>query len=198
MSQKKATENKPAISRKAAVSILVTILVPVIFLFVLLIVFKLIWVVPFLLLIIIIIAGIANKKRPDFFRALRKPKNAPGSTIGTKPYTGFKPSSSVRRSYMMLVSINHGANQQITINSSPFVIGHASTSDFCISDSYVSNRHLVIEYVPEKKLCYATDVSLNGSYLNSVRMQNNVRRPLHHGDTLQIAGLMYRVEYVHF
>lgn len=185
-----------SISRKAAVSILITILAPIIFLFILMIVFKLFWAIPFVTLIIIVTSGIVNKKRPDFFAALRKPKKADQSMVNLS--SGYKAPSSVRRSYMMLVSISHVAQQHITVNSSPFVIGRAPTSDFCISDSYVSNRHLVIEYVAEKKLCYATDVSSNGSYLNSVRMQNNVRRPLYHGDTLQIAGMMYRVEYVHF
>ena len=99
---------------------------------------------------------------------------------------------------MMLVGITNGLGQQITVNGSPFVIGRAPESDFCIADEYVSSRHLVIDYAAEENRCYATDVSSNGTYLNSVRMQNNVRRPLYQGDTLQIAGLLYRVEYVHF
>ena len=148
------------------------VLIPVLFIVVLLIAFKLYWLLPFLLLLLIIAAGITNRLQPTFFAA--------------------------RRSYMMLVSLSHGSSQQITINASPFVIGRAPESDFCISDNYVSNRHLVIEFVDEENRCYATDVSTNGSYLNSVRMQNNVRRPLCQGDTLQIAGLLFRVEYVHF
>lgn len=195
--RKDKDENKSRpIGRKIAVSILITVLIPAIFVFVLLFLFKLFWVIPFYLLAIIIAAGIVNRKRPEFFRALRKPKKP--SLLDLPKPAEFSHSSAKRRAYMMLVSISNAANQQITINSSPFVIGRASTSDFCIADGYVSSRHLVIEFNPESKLCYATDVSTNGSYLNSVRMQNNVRRPLHHGDTLQIAGLMFRVEYVHF
>lgn len=195
MSHKEEKKIEP-FDRKVALSILISVLVPLVFLVVLLIVFKLVWVIPFLALAMILVAGIVKRKRPDFFTALRKPKKA--SLLDINLPTDFKPPSSARRSYMMLVSISHAASQQITINSSPFVIGRAPSSNFCISDNYVSNRHLVIEYVPEEKLCYATDVSSNGSYLNSVRMQNNIRRPLHQGDTLQIAGLMFRVEYVHF
>jgi len=182
-------------SRKVALSILVMILVPLAFAVVLLIAFKQFWALPFLALAAVIAAGITNRLRPDFFAALRKPKPEE-MPITVDP--GPKPSSSSRRSYMMLVSVSQGFGQQITINASPFVIGRAPESDFCINDSYVSGRHLVIEFTPEENLCYATDTSTNGTYLNSVRMQNNVRRPLHQGDTLQIAGQLYRVEYVRF
>ena len=193
---RKGERKKQPIGRKTAVSILISILIPTIFIFVMLIIFKLIWVLPFLLLGIIITAGIANRKRPDFFAALRKPRNEANLSIGLNPQ--FKPSSSARRSYMMLVRISRASGEQITINCSPFVIGRAPASDYCISDGFVSNRHLVIEYNADKKLCFATDVSTNGSYLNGVRMQNNICRPLQQGDTLQIAGLMFRVEYMHF
>ena len=194
----KDDKNKPAISKRTAVSILICVLVPVIFVLVLLIAFNQIWALPLLLLAIIVAAGIVYRKRPDFFTVLKKPKKDPLAP-DIKLSSDFRPSSASRRSYMMLVSISHAtATQQITVNSTPFIIGRAPESDFCIPDNYVSKRHLVIEYVSAEKLCYATDVSSNGSYLNSVRMQNNVRRPLHQGDTLQIAGLLFRVEYVHF
>ena len=172
------------------------VLIPVLFIVVLLIAFKLYWLLPFLLLLLIIAAGITNRLQPTFFAALRRKK--PEELPIHVPSEPRQSSSSSRRSYMMLVSLSHGSSQQITINASPFVIGRAPESDFCISDNYVSNRHLVIEFVAEENRCYATDVSTNGSYLNSVRMQNNVRRPLCQGDTLQIAGLLFRVEYVHF
>lgn len=184
-------------SRRDAVSILILILAPVIFVVVLLIAFNLLWLLPVLLLVLIVAAGIANKKRPDFFAALRKKKKIKQEVV-QKHSDEFKPSSSARRSFMMLVGISNGAREQVTVNSSPFVIGREAGSDYRISDNYVSKQHLVIEYNADDMLCYATDVSSNGSYLNSVRMQNNIRRPLHQGDTLQIAGHMFRVEYVHF
>ncbi len=194
----KDEKNKTAISKRTAVIVLICVLVPLVFALVLLIAFKQIWALPLVLLAVIIAAGIVYRKRPDFFAALKRPKKdplAPNINLSSE----FHPSSSSRRSYMMLVSISHStATQQITVNSTPFIIGRAPESDFCIPDNYVSKRHLVIEYVADEKLCYATDVSSNGSYLNSVRMQNNIRRPLHQGDTLQIAGLLFRVEYVHF
>ena len=195
LSQKKKQDRTP-ISRKTAVSILVATLVPTLFVLVLLIAFRLIWAIPFLLLLVIVAAGITNRKRPDFFAALKKKKKAEEEIHLDLP-TEFKPSSS-RRSYMMLVSISHAASQQITINSSPFIIGRDANSDFCISDDYVSHRHLIIDYDVEENTCFATDVSLKGSYLNSVRRDTNVRCQLHQGDTLQIAGLLFRVEYVHF
>ena len=182
-------------TRRMALGIVLAIVVCLIFLVVILIAFGLAWLIPFLALATVIVLGIVNRKRPQLFAALRKPK--PATDLAYVPAPDFRPSSS-RRSYMMLVSLSHGSRQQITINSSPFIIGRAADADFCISDNYVSNRHLMIEYVPEEKLCYVTDISTNGSYLNSVRLQNNVRRPLHQGDTLQIAGLLFRVEYVHF
>ena len=182
-------------SKKTALSILVMVSVPLAFAVVLLIAFKQLWALPFLALVVLIAAGITNKLRPDFFSALRKPKP---EEIPIVVDPGVKPSSSSRRSYMMLVSVSQGFGQQITINASPFVIGRSPESDFCINDSYVSSRHLLIEFIPDENLCYATDTSSNGTYLNSVRMQNNVRRPLHQGDTLQIAGMLYRVEYVRF
>ena len=183
-------------TKRMTLGILLATIVFLVFAIILLLAFKLAWVIPFLLLALFIVFGIINRKHPEMLAALRKEKKSlvdmPVAQSGD-----FRPPSS-RRSYMMLVSLSHGSGQQITINSSPFIIGRAPDSDFCISDNYVSNRHLMIEYVPEEKLCYATDVSTNGSYLNSVRMQNNVKRPLHQGDTLQIAGLLFRVEYVHF
>lgn len=183
-------------TRRDAVSVLILILAPTIFGIVLLIAFNLFWLLPVVLLLLIIAAGIAKKRRPDFFEALRKKKKKKLADV--KLSDEFKPSSSARRSFMMLVGISNGAQEQITINSSPFVIGREPGSDYCMSDNYVSKRHLVIEYDAKDMLCYATDVSSNGSYLNSVRMQNNIRRPLRQGDTLQIAGIMFRVEYVHF
>ena len=120
---------------------------------------------------------------------------APGTVEPPRPTS---PSGSSRRSYMMLVPLSHMSSHQITINSSPFVIGRDQDSDFCIPDNYVSGRHLVIDYYEGEGLCYATDVSTYGSYLNSVRMPTNTPQPLHQSDTLQIAGLMFRVEYVHF
>ena len=184
------------IRKKTAVSILIVVLLPTLFAIILLIAFKAIWAIPFLLLLLIIAAGIVKKVRPDFFAALRRNRKEEAH-FNMPAQTQFHPSSA-RRSYMMLVSISNTSGQQITINSSPFVIGRAPESDFCISDSYVSSRHLIIELDTNDNLCYVTDVSSNGTYLNSVRMQNNVRRPLHQGDTLQIAGLLFRVEYVHF
>lgn len=192
--QKEKKEKRP-ISKKTALSVLVMVLIPLLFIVVLLIAFKLIWVLPFLVLAVIIAIGITNRVRPDFFAALRKPKpdNMP-IHLDSAP----KPSSPSTRSYMMLVSVSNGFGQSITVNASPFSIGRDPESDYCISDNYVSGRHLVIEFAAEENLCYATDYSSNGTYLNSVRMQNNVRRPLHSGDTLQIAGMLFRVEYVHF
>ena len=184
------------IRKKTAVSILIVVLLPTLFAIVLLIAFKAIWAIPFLLLLLVIAAGIVKKVRPDFFAALKSNKNKEIS-IGLPSGSEFKPSPS-RRSYLVLVSISQGLGQQITVNSSPFVIGRAPESDFRIADNYVSNRHLIIEFETDDNKCYATDVSSNGTYLNSVRMQNNVRRPLYQGDTLQIAGLLYKVEYVHF
>ena len=181
-------------TKRMAIGIVVAICVFLVFAFVILIAFGYAWLIPFLLLAAVIVVGIINRKRPELFAALRKEK--PSDVLPVPP-PDFRPPSS-RRSYMMLVSLSHGSGQQITINSSPFIIGRAPDSDFCISDNYVSSRHLMIEYMPEEKICYVTDISTNGSYLNSVRLQNNVKRPLHQGDTLQIAGLLFRVEYVHF
>lgn len=193
--QQRAQMARGPMSQKTAVSILVIALAPLLFILVLLIGFKAWWGIPFLAVAAAIALGLAKRLSPEFFEALRHKKE---EEIPIEKELDLKPATPSRRSYMMLVNLSHGIGQQITVNASPFVIGRASDSDFCISDSYVSSRHLVIEFNPEENICYATDYSSNGSYLNSVRMPNEVKRPLHQGDTLQIAGMLFRVEYVHF
>ena len=197
MTQRKKRSKRP-VSRKAAVSVLIATLVPALFISVLLVAFGYGWALPFVLLALILAAGILHKSRPDFFAALKIKKKKGDDPGAVEPPRPTSPSGSSRRSYMMLVPLSHMSSHQITINSSPFVIGRDQDSDFCIPDNYVSGRHLVIDYYEGEGLCYATDVSTYGSYLNSVRMPTNTPQPLHQSDTLQIAGLMFRVEYVHF
>ena len=192
----KTPQTRQPISKKTALSIMVIVLLPTLFIVILLIAFKKFWVLPFLLLLLVIAAGITWRVRPDFFSSLRKGHESapmPGA-VPPEPVSA----SPSRHTHMMLVAISQGVGQQIAVDTSPFVIGRAPESDYRISDSYVSGRHLVIEYEEDENRCYATDVSSNGTSLNSVRMQNNVRRPLYQGDTLQIAGLLFRVEYVNF
>lgn len=196
MSQRNKRQ-KP-VSRKAAVSVLIATLTPAVFICVLLIGFGYAWALPFLLLALILVAGLLHKSRPGFFAALKPGKKQRPDAGDVQSPVPTPSNASSRRSYMMLVGLSHAGSRQITVNSSPFVIGRAQESDFCIPDSYVSSRHLVIDYYEGEGLCYATDVSTYGSYLNSVRMPANIPQPLRQSDTLQIAGLMFRVEYVHF
>ena len=63
---------------------------------------------------------------------------------------------------------------------------------------FISRRHLVIEYDELQKICYATDISTNGTYINGIRLKRNMRYELHQNDTLQISIESFSVEYAYY
>ena len=186
----------PPLNRKRAISLLLGIGIPVLFVFVwLALLTGGIAILPEILAIIVTL-GIIKKKKPSFFSALRRNRGTEASLRLTQdPPPDRAPS---KRAYIMLVPLNAVNKDRIIVNESPFVIGCSPTASFQLDNPWVSRRHLTVEYNSDDKLCYVTDSSTNGTYLNSEKLASGVKKPLHQGDALQIAKIVFSVEYVHY
>ena len=146
-------------------------------------------------LLSLVFFGLLKRRRPELFEAMRAPR-----PDGIDPDLPVEPSphQDTHRAYLMLIGLSNSNQYRVTVNQSPFSIGKSKTCDFVVDDKYVSNRHLVIEYNNEDKSRFITDLSRNGTFLNGNRLQKGLKVTLSHGDTLQIGGLIFSVEYVHF
>lgn len=183
--------------RKRYLCYLALIAMPVVFLLLLLVIFGLLPLALVLILLLIIGVGVLNRRKPELFAPLRRD----GGDIDITPPeipSGPPPHRPERRAYLMLTGINAHNSSCITVDQPVFVIGRARDCQYILSDGMVSGHHLTIEYDSDEKLCYATDHSTNGTILNSVRLNKHARCALKSGDILQIAGIAYSVEYVHF
>ncbi len=146
---------------------------------------------------IIIALGVLNQRRPELFSWLRKPSSSL-PPIYTPPHDSPIGHDDDRRTYLMLSSTTGYNTDYIAVNRPVFVVGRARDCQHVLNDAKVSSHHLTIEYDFSDKLCYVTDNSTNGTFLNSIRLNRNARCALKQGDILQIAGNAYSVEYVHF
>ncbi len=193
----KSDSEKQTFSRKNAVSWLIGAGLPL--LFALVVIGSLAGVVPLLITVLLVIIGlgILNRKRPDFFAALKKKRPDKPDYSSVRMEVG--PRQASKRTYMMLVGLNAYNQYRVTINESPFTIGRDKSCSFQLDNDQVSNHHLTINFNEEDKLCYITDNnSSNGTFLNSVRLPARQKKALHQGDSLQIAGIIFSVEYVHY
>ncbi|MBQ8973783.1 MAG: FHA domain-containing protein [Clostridia bacterium] len=188
----------PNPSRKQAILLLIAVLLPILFI---IIVAGLLLGSPLvsLLLILALVVGIGALKRskPALFQAFQKEapreRNIPSSRSDTPPVH-----LDAQRTYVTLVGLNASNQYSISVNLSPFVIGQSERCNFQIHDEYVSGRHLTIDYDAQEKLCYVTDSSRNGTWLNNERLPKGERRVMRQGDSLQIAGIAFNVEYAHY
>ena len=183
------------ISHKKAVSVALGVGIPLLFVLVVLAIFS-----PLLLLIgvlvLVIVIGIFYKNKPEFFSALKR-KSSLEPNFQTIP-PSIPPSKPMRRTYMMLVGLNALNQQRIALNETPFTIGRSASCSYQLKNDAVSSMHLTIDYDENEKVCYVTDRSTNGTFLNSVRLPKGTKKALHQGDALQIAGIIFSVEYVHY
>ena len=183
--------------RTTALSILIGAGVPALFVVVIGFIFSpLIGLV--LLLAAVIVAGVIKSRHPQLLSALKKPKNDKGPIKPDPKGPNSISGRSSKRNYMMLVSINAANQQRIVVDSSPFTIGRDESSSYRLDYSMVSRHHLTITYNSSDNLCYAQDHSSNGTYLNSQLMRKGNRMPLHQGDAIQISGVIFSVEYLHY
>ena len=192
--------------RKKAVSLLIVVIAAVVFVMALILIFG--GVLAFMagILALIVILGIFynSPRGKKFLAALRGPKKpkAPKNTY-VPPVSQRDPvppvHTSVQKNYMVLVSTDYASQQRITINKSPFTIGRSPTCSYQLNDPTVGRQHLTITYSEDTGLCSACDNnSTNKTLLNSVVMVPELPYDLHQGDSLQIAGLLFLVEYVHY
>lgn len=149
-----------------------------------------------ILLFIIIALGLLRKKRPELFMLLKQ--NKQGMSFQTSSTDKPLTHGDAHHTYMMLIGLNATQKDRILVDASPFVIGRDSACNAVLTDSYVGRRHLIIEYDREGGSRYVTDCSMNGSYLNSARLPKGERRPVQHGDTLQMGGTAFSIEYVNY
>lgn len=149
-----------------------------------------------LLGIIIVLASMAMLKRvrPELF-SFRKPVErkdliVPGETIPPEPE---------KKAYLVLAELGAFEGKRIKIDKLPYYIGRGAPNDFQFDDPRIGRRHLRIEYKAEDDACYAVDLgSLNGTYLNSVRMEAGAEYRLIQGDRLVINDHPFEVEYAHY
>lgn len=182
-------------NKKRAVWYAVAVLIPVIFILVLLALFS----IPLMLialLLFICILGIIKSKRPGIFAPFAPNDYQPNYV----PQSSGKLVAPVQHTFMTLTSLNVSSANNILVNKPAYVIGSGRDCDYVLPDPqhFISRRHLLIEYDDFQKLCYATDISTNGSYINGVRLTRNMRYELHQNDTLQIANESFSVEYAYY
>lgn len=182
-------------NRKKAIGYAVACMIPVVFLLIVLAIYSL----PLMLIVVmlmIIALGILKKRKPELFWWLAKPEPTLPPLMD-RPVEPHK-HQSLQRAYMILIGVNASGQRRITVDNSFYTIGRSSDCNFVIDDEMVSRHHLTIEYDEESKLCFVTDNSANGTFLNSARLNSGERTPLKQGDNLQIASTAFSVEYAHY
>ena len=102
--------------------------------------------------------------------------------------TDIKPNKSGR----VLKSIN--GSEDIEINYLPFIIGKQDRiCDYVLDADGVSRIHLKL--FEKKGVLYAGDLnSRNGTYINGKKLENEENIELNTGDTINICGIIYRLE----
>jgi len=66
-------------------------------------------------------------------------------------------------------------------------IGREADNDICLSDQLVGRHHASFEV--NNGICTLTDTSINGTFINSLRVKPNVKHTLEFGDSVWIYGL---------
>ncbi|MGN0802966.1 MAG: FHA domain-containing protein [Candidatus Faecivicinus sp.] len=180
--------------RKRYLCYVILIAMPIVFLLFLLALFSL----PLMLvavLALIIALGMLYRAKPELFML---PDNGPEEDRPDSRPVEPTPHAARKKAYLMLSSISASNRLCITVDQPVFVIGRGLSCQYVLDDQKVSHKHLTVEYNCSDKLCYVTDTSTNGTFLNSVRLKRNTRYALKQGDILQIASAAFSVEYVHF
>ena len=142
----------------------------------------------FLLGLILVLVGLVLLKRqkPEWFRR-EKPD---GKGRKTQPLPPTPPQS---KTYMVL------SEKEITMNKTVYRIGRDKNNDFVMDNPRIGRHHLRIEYNEAESVCYAVDMgSMNGTYLNSERMEKGRRYRLLQGARLTIDDHTFLVEYGHY
>lgn len=150
-------------------------------------------VVYFLLGLIVVLGGLVALKRwkPELFPG----KRVEGKRGGKTP----PPPPPPEKVYMVLSEREaHGA-QRIMLNKTVYSIGRGRGNDFVVESPRIGRRHLRVEYSVSDNICYAIDLgSVNGTFLNSERMEKGRRYPLHQDDRLMIDDHAFVVDYGHY
>jgi phage tail-like protein len=86
----------------------------------------------------------------------------------------------------------NGTPQQFMLRLGSMTLGRAPENDIVLDDESVSRYHVRLLVTPDG--CWAVDLdSTNGTFLNNVRLQPNVRHPLRDSDTLRVG--IFAVRY---
>ena len=182
-------------NRKRAVWYAFAFSIPVIFILILLALFSIPLMLIALLLILCLLVMLKSKC-PRLFAVFAHEEEP----IQYYSQGSGKIVAEVQHTFMTLTSLNVSSANNILVNKPTFVIGSGRDCEFVLPDPqhFISRRHLVIEYDEFQKICYATDISTNGSYINGIRLKRNMRYELHQNDTLQIANESFSVEYAYY
>lgn len=148
------------------------------------------------LMLTLAILVIIKKKRPELFAGFRK-KSKRKSGGYERPEV--KPMPKTDKTYMVLSEGSGSDACQIIVDHPVYRIGRADDCNHVLSGKDVSRHHLRIEYSEAEGCCYAIDEnSVNGSFLNSGKMEAGVRYRLIQGDRVVISDRSFAVEYAHY
>lgn len=74
---------------------------------------------------------------------------------------------------IIIITPYRGASRTVSLNKASFTVGRDPECDIRLDDGIVSRRHLRIECLPDSELTVTDLDSLNGVYLNDVRLGKN-------------------------
>ncbi len=135
-----------------------------------------------------------KKQRPELFAR----KKAPSAADGLEPVPA-PPRVKAEKTYMILSEMGGHDKQRIKVDKPKFFIGRDPSCDHVISDPRIGRRHLVVEYNAKESVCYAVDQgSINGTYLNSKRMEAGRPYRLEQADRIMLNDRPYEVEYAYY
>lgn len=181
-------------NRGKSIVLFILILIPALAALVLL---ALVNVLYFLLGLIVLLCCLVvlKKQRPELFAWTRRHAKPDPDPI--RP--SVMPEPPAKKTYLILAEQGVHDGSRITVDKPLYYIGRSENSDFVMNDPRIGRRHLRIQYSAADGLCYAVDLgSVNGTYLNSVRMTEGEPYRLVQGDRIMIHDRPFDVEYAHY
>ena len=84
-----------------------------------------------------------------------------------------------------------GEDAGVLVTHFPFVIGRHKDCDYRIDNPFISRHHCTL-FLQDGQVWVQDLVSYNGTFINHERLDRP--RPLHDGDSLQVAYVPFRVD----
>ncbi|MBQ9459269.1 MAG: FHA domain-containing protein [Oscillospiraceae bacterium] len=152
------------------------------------------------LLAVLLSAGVTIRLRPEVLNALRKPEGedmyqaASGKRTADGKRADFTP-------HLILVSVDSAVCGQIVIDKPEFSLGRGKSCDYVFPPPCpeVGRVHMLIRYDPDERASFLIDnKSVNGTYVNQIRLKPGVPRRLSNGDMIQAGTLRFSAQAAHY